>query len=132
VGWVKVAQGSSGSGDGTVRLLIDANSGAARTADVTVAGETFRVRQNGCSTSIKPTSYHAGRGPDDITIAVTADAGCTWTAASTVTWVTVTEGQTGTGDGTVRLLVQPNHDKDRSVTLTIAAQPFTLRQDGSK
>jgi hypothetical protein len=132
VGWVKVAAGGSGSGDGTVRLLIDANNGANRTADVTIAGETFRVRQNGCSTSIKPTDYHAGRGPDDITIAVTADQGCTWTAASTVGWVTVTQGQTGTGDGTVRLLVDANRDKDRSVTLSIAGQAFTLRQDGSK
>jgi hypothetical protein len=46
--------------------------------------------------------------------------------------VTVAEGATGTGNGTVRLLVQPNSGPTRSVTLTIAGQPFDLRQFGSQ
>jgi hypothetical protein len=129
--WVTVADGGSGSGDGTVRLRVDANNGPERTADLTIAGETFHLRQFGCSTSIRPTWYHAGRGPDDISIAVTADNGCRWTAASTVSWVTVAEGATGSGNGTVRLLVEPNGGGDRSVTLIIAAHPFELRQSGS-
>jgi hypothetical protein len=131
VAWVTVAGGRSGSGDGTVRLLVEPNNGSERRVDLTIAGETFRLRQYGCSTSIKPTSYHAGRGPDDIRIAVTAEGDCTWTAASTVEWVTVAEGRTGSGNGTVRLLVEPNSGGERSVTLTIAGQRFQLRQSGA-
>jgi hypothetical protein len=129
--WVRVAEGRSGSGDGTVRLRVDANNGPERTANLTIAGITFRLRQNGCSTSIKPSSYHSGRGPDEISIKVKADGGCTWTAASTVSWVTVAEGRTGSGDGTVRLIVEPNSGDERSVTLVIAGHSFELRQSGS-
>jgi Putative binding domain, N-terminal/Viral BACON domain len=129
--WVTVAQGRNGSGDGTVRLVVEANNGSERRADLTIAGITFRLRQYGCSTSIKPTWYHAGRGPDDISIAVSAQGGCTWTAASTVAWVTVAEGRTGSGDGTVRLLVEPNSGDERSVTLIIAGERFELRQSGA-
>jgi hypothetical protein len=110
---------------------VEANNGPERTADLTIAGISFRLRQHGCSTSIKPTSYHAGRGPDDIRIAVSAEGGCTWTAASTVSWVTVAEGRTGSGDGTVRLIVEPNSGAERSVTLIIAGHAFELRQSGS-
>ena len=38
----------------------------------------------------------------------------------------------GSGTGTVRLLVLPNNDEARSTILTIAGEPFTLRQDGAK
>jgi Putative binding domain, N-terminal len=132
VTWATVAEGRQGSGDGTVRLVVDANSGAARTAQLTIAGETFDLRQNGCTTTIKPTWYDAGRGPDDIRITVTADSGCTWTASSSVSWVTVAEGASGSGDGVVRLLLPANSGAPRAVTLTIAGQPFALRQDGSQ
>ena len=91
------------------------------------------MSQNGfCATTIKPGHYDAGRGPDDVQIRVSADAGCTWTAASTVSWVSVADGATGSGDGIVRLLVEPNSGPARAVTLTIAGQPFPLTQEGQK
>jgi all-beta uncharacterized protein len=131
--WVTVDTGSTGSGNGTVRLLVQANSGSERSTTVTIAGQPFELHQEGsCSYKIKPTNYHAGRGPDDIDIEVTTDAGCTWTASSSVNWVTVAEGATGTGKGTVRLLVQANDGPARQTVLTIAGQPFELRQDGAK
>jgi hypothetical protein len=131
--WVTVDAGRSGSGNGTVRLVIPANTAGARTAIVTIAGHEFTLRQEGlCTYTLKPRSYHAGRGPDDIRIAVTTDAGCAWSAASSVPWVTVAAGTTGSGSGTVRLLVQANSGSARSVTLTIAGEPFELRQDGTR
>lgn len=131
--WVSIGSGGRGSGSGTVRLTIPANSGPPRMALVTIAGLTFTLRQQGiCTTSLKPTYYNAGRGPDDIRIAVTADAGCAWTAASSVSWVSVAEGAAGSGNGIVRLLVEPNGGAARSVTMTIAGQPFALRQAGAQ
>src|SRR5207248_730898 len=109
VSWVAVAEGQTGTGSGTVRLLIQPNSGPARSAMLTIAGQPFQLTQEGgCSYSIKPTYYDSGRGPDNIRINVTADAGCTWTATSDVSWVTVVEGSTGTGSGRVRLAIPPN------------------------
>jgi hypothetical protein len=131
--WVTIDTGRSGTGNGIVRLVIPANTGPARSTTVTIAGNSFTLRQEaGCTASIKPTWYDAGRGPDNIQIAVTADPGCAWTAASTVSWVTVAEGSTGSGNGLVRLVVDANSGAPRAVTLTIAGQPFTLTQEGSQ
>jgi hypothetical protein len=129
--WVTVDAGSTGSGNGIVRLLVQANTDAERSTTLTLAGQPFALHQEGsCSYKIKPNNYHAGRGPDDIEIEVTTDDGCTWTASSTVNWVTVAEGASGTGKGKVRLLVQANDGPARTVVLTIAGQPFELRQNG--
>jgi hypothetical protein len=130
--WASIAEGRTGSGSGFVRVIVQANTGAARTANLTIAGQPFTLDQAGCQFSIKPLDWHSGRGPDDIRITVTTDAGCTWTATSPVSWVTVAEGATGSGSGTVRLLVQPNNDDTRSTTLTIAGQPFNLLQNSGK
>jgi hypothetical protein len=132
--WAAIVEGRSGSGNGVVRLMVQANSAAARIANFVIAGQRFTLEQEAgvCQPAIKPMDYHAGRGPDDIRITVTADAGCTWTATSPVPWVTVVEGRDGSGTGTVRLLVQANADDARNTILTIAGQPFTLVQDGAK
>ena len=129
--WVTVDTGSTGSGNGIVRLVVQANNGDERSTTVTIAGQPFALHQEGsCSYKIKPNNYHARRGPDDIDIEVTTNAGCAWTASSSVNWVTVTEGSAGIGKGKVRLVVQANEGASRQVVLTIAGQPFDLRQDG--
>jgi hypothetical protein len=130
--WVTVTEGRTGSGPGSVRLAVDENNGPDRTADLTLAGQNFHLVQYGCPTKIKPTHYNSGRGPDEIRIDVNAARGCTWTSSSPVSWVTVADGQTGSGDGTVRLLVEANSGADRSATLTIGSQSFELHQNGSR
>jgi hypothetical protein len=131
--WVTVDAGSTGTGIGTARLLVQANRGPERSTTVTIAEQPFALHQEGsCAYKIKPNDYHAGRGPDDIDVDVTTDAGCPWTASSSVSWVTVAEGASGAGKGKVRLLVQANDGPARQVVLTIAGQPFELRQDGHR
>jgi hypothetical protein len=131
VTWVSVVEGGSGVGSGSVRLAVQANSTASpRTGTVRIAGQTFTVTQEGpaCTVAIKPTYYDSGRGPDDIKINVTAPAGCNWTVTNVPSWVTVAEGSSGSGNGTVRLLVQANFGAARSATITIGGQPFALTQ----
>jgi hypothetical protein len=130
VPWAVIAEGQKGSGNGTVRVAVRENTGLARSATLTIAGQAFELAQNGCPTSIKPDYYNAGKGPDTITIDVTAD-GCTWTATSPVAWVTVVEGQNGSGNGKVRLRVDANTGSARSATLTVAGQQFALTQQGN-
>src|SRR4029453_7832234 len=105
--WIAVTDGRSGSGNGSVRLAVAANTGAPRTASVRVATETLTVQQAAaaCSYSIKPTYYNAGKGPDDILINVTTGGSCTWTASTNASWVTIESGRTGTGNGTVHLVI---------------------------
>jgi hypothetical protein len=131
VSWATIEEGRTGTGNGTVRILVEANNGPARNATLTIAGESFALAQNGCAASIKPASYNAGKGADDIKIRVSADDGCSWTASSPVSWAQVVEGQSGSGDGEVRVHIEPNNGPARSATLTIAGQAFALHQKGS-
>jgi hypothetical protein len=131
VPWATIQGNGAGSGNGSVQIEVQANNGPERSTEITIAGQPFALHQEGsCDYSIKPTSYHTGRGPDDVKIDVRTDPGCTWIASSTVDWVTVVEGTSGVGNGRVRLFVRPNDGDDRRTVLTIAGQPFELRQKG--
>jgi hypothetical protein len=127
---VHVTSGASGTGNGTVQLGIDAQSGAARSTTVTIAGHTFTVNQgSGCSYSIAPPSQNVGAGAGSTSVTVTAAAGCAWTAVSNAPWLAVTAGASGTGTGPVQVDVQANTGPGRSGTATIAGQTFTVTQD---
>jgi hypothetical protein len=130
--WITITSGASGSGNGTVGLSIAANTGPARTATVTVAGQTHTVSQaSGCTYSITPTSHSLDKDAQTPpTIAVTTAAGCTWTAVSNDSFITVESGDSGTGSGTVKYKVTKNTGSGpRTGTLTIAGLTFTVIQD---
>ena len=71
-------------------------------------------------------AFPAAGGTGSVT--VTAMIGCSWTAASTLSWVTVTGGASGTGSGTVTYQVLANTGAAGSGNLTIAGLPFTVEQ----
>jgi hypothetical protein len=155
VSWINSAP-SQGTGSATIRIDVAPNATEARAGTLAIADAAVRVSQAGrptspsppppptpspppspppppapaCSYSIRPTYYNAGRGPDDIRIDVTAPSGCTWTTENPAAWVTVVEGQTGSSNGRVRLVIMPNGGPTRFATLTIAQQTFELRQLG--
>lgn len=67
-----------------------------------------------------------GNGQAGVTTAST----CMWTAASNASWITITGGANGTGNGTVKYAVQPcGGSQIRTGTMTIAGQSFTIKQD---
>ena len=59
---------------------------------------------------------------------VTAASGCAWTARSSVAWVTVIAGASGTGNGSVAFSVAANPGGVRTGTVTVAGQTFTVTQ----
>ena len=62
---------------------------------------------------------------------VTATSGCSWTAVSNDSWITVTSGASGSGTGTVGYSVASNSSSSsRTGTVTIAGNTFTLTQGG--
>jgi hypothetical protein len=129
--WVRITAGSSGSGNGRVEFTAEPNAGAARSATLTIAGQTFRVNQGvGCSFALSSTSASIGAGGGGGAVGVTAPAGCAWTATSdpAATWLRITAGGNGSGDGKVDFVVDPNGGPPRSATLTIAGQSFTVNQ----
>lgn len=85
-----------------------------------------------CSFSISPTSASVAAAGGSGTVSVTATAGCTWSAISNATFITVTGGASGTGNGTVSYSVAANTaTTSRTGTITIAGQTFTVTQAGT-
>jgi formylglycine-generating enzyme required for sulfatase activity len=133
-GWITITSGASGNGNGTVSYSVAANSASARSGTLTVAGQTVTVSQTGlgCASSVSPTSAQVAAEGGTGTVSVTAPAGCAWTAASNVAWVTVTSGASGSGNGTVGYSVGANGAPGtRTGTLTIAERLVSLTQAGA-
>ncbi len=64
-------------------------------------------------------------------VSVTSLSSCTWTATSNATWLTITSGSSGAGNGAVNFSVAANTSQNaRTGTLTIGAQTFTITQSG--
>jgi hypothetical protein len=61
-------------------------------------------------------------------VAVTAGTGCSWTATENLSWVSITSGASGTGNGAVNYSITENTGAARSGTITIAGQTFTISQ----
>jgi hypothetical protein len=131
--WITINSGLSGTGNGTVRVAVADNTGPARTGTATIGGQPLTVTQSdGCTYSISPTSQTLSRaaGPGG-PISVTAGAGCLWTAQTTATWIHVTSGATGSGNGTVTFTVDEFNmgGNSRNGTITIGGENFTVKQD---
>jgi hypothetical protein len=89
---------------------------------------TFQVP---CTYSVSPTSRSLGAVASTSTFAVTAPAGCTWSAVSSVSWITITGGSNGSGNGTVTFSAAANPTATtRSGSLRIAGLTRGVSQAG--
>jgi hypothetical protein len=59
---------------------------------------------------------------------VSTGSGCAWTAISTVPWITIATGASGTGNGIATFTVAANPGAARSGTIAVAGQSFTVTQ----
>jgi hypothetical protein len=133
--WITVTSGATGSGSGAVTLNVAANTGAARNGTVTIGTQTFTVNQAAagpqCSYAINPTAQTVGSDSGTgLPVAVTAGAGCPWTAAVNPNfgWLQITSGSSGSGNGTVNFTFSNFSGTNRTGTMTIAGQTFTVTQ----
>ena len=78
------------------------------------------------SLSNSGTSIRASGGTGSVS--VIAGTGCNWTAVSNVSWISITSGSNGSGNGTVSFSVAANNGPARTGTITIAGQTFTVTQ----
>jgi hypothetical protein len=127
-GFVRITDGSSGSGNGTVTYRVDNFNGTSRTGTMTIAGHTFTVTQVQCSATLNPQTQSVSLLGGSFTVAVTTQIGCPWQAVESLSWVTITSGTSGTGSGTVGYTVAPNVVGSRSGTIAIAGQTLTVNQ----
>ncbi len=86
----------------------------------------------GCTFSIAPTSESFPASGGTGSLALMAPDGCMWTASSNDSWITITSGESGSGNGTVEYSVAANPGaSSRTGTMTIAGQTFTVTQAGT-
>jgi hypothetical protein len=84
-----------------------------------------------CTPSLSSTSQSVGSAASTGIVNVSNGATCNWTAASDASWLTVTGGASGTGDGTVGYSVSANGSaSQRTGRITIAGLTFTVTQAG--
>jgi Putative binding domain, N-terminal len=129
--WLTILTGANGTGSGTVSYSVLPNTGSARTGTLTVAERTVTISQSApCTYAISPISQTVPKssgtgGP----VSVTTQVGCPWTAVSKVSWITVTSGANGTGNGTVTFSVAANDTGgSRNGEIAIAGSIFTVAQ----
>lgn len=130
VPWVTLSP-ASGSGNGTVNYTVAANTGASsRSTQVTVGGQILSVTQVGtsCSYTLTPgsaiVSGAAGTGSFNVT------SGCSWTAASNASWLTISSGASGNGNGTVNYAAAANAGPgSRTGMIAVGSQSFAVTQN---
>ena len=138
VEWIVVTAGTTGSGPGTVAYSVNANSSTQpRSGVVTIGGQGHAVTQQGrspvvCAYALDPDNSSFGNDGGARTFTVNAPAECGWTAVSDASWLIVTTGGQGTGNGTVSYTVAANGDtNERVAQIAVADRRFTVRQGGN-
>src|SRR2546425_6132021 len=87
------------------------------------------VLSSGCTYLISPMSQPFSANGGSGSVNMTAPTVCSWGAASNASWISVTSGSIGNGNGTVNYSVAANTSSAvRTGTLTIADQTFTVTQ----
>src|SRR5206468_1042905 len=80
--------------------------------------------------SLSPNQNFSASGSPGI-FSVTSTGNCGWTAVSNSSFITVTSGASGTGNGTVGFTVAANTGPNqRTGTLSVGDKTFTVTQDG--
>lgn len=130
--WLTVTSGATGNGPGSVGFKAAPNNQTSlRSGTLTIAGATFTVTETACGYALTPTSQSISSGGGPNTVTVSTGAACPWTAASNASWINVTSGASGSGNGTVGYTAAGDTGASgRSGTLTIAGHPFTVTESG--
>ena len=84
-----------------------------------------------CTVTIGQVATAIPAGGGSGSVPVTTAAGCTWTATSSASFITIAQGATGSGNGTVQFTVAANPTSAiRTGTITIASSTITFTQAG--
>jgi hypothetical protein len=133
--WVSFTSATTGSGAGTVRVRIAPNPGPqARAATITVGDQRIGLTQaaagpTSCVYTVGlPANVSVPAAGETATVPVSTAGDCRWTATSGVAWITIVDGASGAGSGSVTFSVAANAGGVRVGTVTVAGQTSTVTQ----
>ena len=139
--WITITSGASGTGSGTVGFSVANYTGSGtRTGTLMIAGQSFSVTHlaaeaPACTGFVLAgsESFPVSGGTGSVTVTA-SPSGCvgSWTAISNDSWITITSGGSGSGNGTVNFTVASySGGGDRMGTLAIAGQTFRVTQQAT-
>lgn len=83
-----------------------------------------------CVSALTPTKQNFSTSGGTGSISVTAPGGCNWATAISHSFVTITSGASGSGNGTITFSVAPNNGAYRAALIVVGTQVFTITQAG--
>jgi uncharacterized protein (TIGR03437 family) len=132
---------SRGAADGSVSFTVAANGCVAgRSSGITVnTGLTippppvFTITQDGSQANLTLSATSATAAPEagDGRITVTTGLGCSWSAVSDVSWMLITSGSSGSGNGFIAYHLLANSTAPRTGTIRVGSLTYTLTQSAS-
>jgi hypothetical protein len=113
---------------GAVKTYSNAQGSLASVADVTA----FAGTTTSCTYAVTPSTRTVGSGGGTGTFSVATAGGCSWSATSNATWLSITSGASGSGAGTVTFSALANSGTSvRTGTLNVAGQLVYVEQSGT-
>src|SRR5688572_27225613 len=86
------------------------------------------VSEKNCIYNLDSLSTDISVQGGSVSVKVTTQADCAWTATTTAAWISITSGSSGTGNGATKFTVPANTGLPRTGTLTIAGHIYTVTQ----
>ena len=131
VPWITARQPAGGQGDGGVEYVVAANpSPESRRGTVVVGGQVFEVVQEGlaCQFELRPNNQNVEAEGGSGSFTVEGPDGCNWTPATSDEWITITNGGSRTGNGSVNFTVARNTGAARNGAIRVGGQAFSISQ----
>ncbi|PGH38577.1 MAG: hypothetical protein CRN43_14260, partial [Candidatus Nephrothrix sp. EaCA] len=132
--WITNISPAFGTGNATVTYSVAANTGAERTGRITIAEKIYAVTQAdaSCAYSLRESSAAipaeaSASGRAEI---ITTRVSCPWAASSNEEWITNISPAYGRGNVILTYSVAANTGTERTGTIIIAGQTYTVRQAG--
>ena len=131
--WITMAT-TAGSGPGSATFTVAPNLSPARSATLTIAGQSHTVSQpSQCTWSFGPPSREMpAAGGFGIALVFLSGGACDWTATSTEGWIQLTSIAAGLGGGNVQFVVSPNTGPARTGVILIAGEKYLIAQEGTR
>lgn len=130
--WIQIDPGTEeGNGAGTCWFFIDDYplTTQSRTGSITIAGKTVYITQSGYQLSIDPMVADVGSNAGAGEIGVAASIDQVWDVITDCDWITIVNGRSGIGNGTVQYQFTDNMTGEtRTGTIIIGGQKYTLTQ----
>jgi uncharacterized protein (TIGR03437 family) len=136
--FLSIPANTGGSTDGTVSYTVTPRTCVAgRTGSITIntgvpnsPPPAFTVVQDGSpnNLSLSATSATAGGDASDGRVLVATGTGCGWTAFSDVSWMQITSGSSGSGNGAIAYHLLANNTGPRTGSIHIGNLTYTVTQ----